>query len=77
MAGWVDYVLTYEEVGAMFAARNINLEAIDVSDIADEASADGRGFAVSSGVLAALTHVIKENHPDIQVNTDRAENLAE
>ncbi len=76
-AGWVDYVLTYEEVAAMFAARNINLENIDVSDMADEASADGRGFAVSSGVLAALTHVVRETHPDMEVNTDRAENLAD
>ncbi len=77
MAGWVDYVLTFEEVGAMFDARGINLKTIDVSEVSNEASADGRGFAVSSGVLAALTHVLSETHPEVQVNTDRAENLAD
>jgi [FeFe] hydrogenase (group B1/B3) len=77
MAGWVDYVLTYEEVAAMFAARNIDLETIDCSDITDEASADGRGFAVSSGVLAAVAHVIKEKHPKLEIKADRAENLAD
>jgi iron only hydrogenase large subunit-like protein len=77
LAGWVDYVLTFEEVDAMFEARNINLETIDVSDIPNEASADGRGFAVSAGVAGAVTHVIKNKYPEIQVNTDNAENLTE
>lgn len=77
MAGWVDYVLTFEEAAAMFEARNIDLETIDVSDVKYEASADGRGFAVSSGVLDAVTHMIKENHYETDVITDRAENLTE
>lgn len=77
MVGWVDYVLTFEEVAAMFEARNINLETIDASEVAYEASADGRGFAVSSGVVAAITHVIKQNHEATDIDTDRAENLAE
>ena len=62
MAGWVDYVLTYEEVAAMFAARNIDLETIDCSDITDEASQTGAALR-SAAVLAAVAHVIKEKHP--------------
>ncbi len=77
LTGWVDYVLTFEEVAAMFDARGIDLETIDISAVSDRASADGRGFAVSSGVLSAITHVIRETHPDLQVQTDKAENLAE
>ncbi|NTV89409.1 MAG: 4Fe-4S binding protein [Clostridiales bacterium] len=77
MTGWVDYVLTFEEVAAMFEARNIDLETIQPAETGNNASADGRGFAVSSGVLAAVTHVISETHPEIQVKTEKAENLSE
>lgn len=77
MAGWVDYVLTFEEVNSMFSARNIDLMTLPADDLIDDASKDGRGFAVSGGVLAAIDHIMKEKYPDLNFNTDRAENLAE
>lgn len=77
MAGWVDYVLTFEEVGSMFAARNIELEKLPVPVLEDDASVDGRGFAVSGGVLKAVEHIISEKYPDLKFDTDRAENLYE
>ena len=77
VAGWIDYVLTFEEVGAMFAARDIDLETIDTTDVPDDGTADGRGFAVSGGVLAAVGHVLGERQPDLEFQTDRAESLSQ
>jgi iron only hydrogenase large subunit-like protein len=42
----------------------------------NDASLDGRGFAVSGGVLAAVENVIRRLDPDRVVKIDRAENLA-
>ncbi len=39
------------------------------------ASADGRGFAVGGGVAHAVAEYIKENYPDIEVKTERADGL--
>ncbi|HHX53265.1 MAG TPA: 4Fe-4S binding protein [Erysipelothrix sp.] len=77
LAGWVDYVLTFEEVDSMLQARDIDLSSFEVDDLEDDASSDGRGFAVSGGVLAAIDNIMKEKYPDLVFNTDRAENLAE
>lgn len=77
VAGWIDYVLTFEEVGAMFASRGIDLETVDTTDVPEDASADGRGFAVSGGVLAAVGHVIHEIRPDLEYQTDSAESLSQ
>lgn len=77
MAGWVDYVLTFEEVNSMFMARNIVLSELPMDELIDDASKDGRGFAVSGGVLAAIDHIMAEKYPNLTFNTDRAENLAE
>jgi [FeFe] hydrogenase (group B1/B3) len=77
LKGWVDYVLTFEEVTAMFDARNIDLENIEPAETYYEASSDGRGFAISSGVLAAVINVIKEKHPEIDVQSEKAESLSE
>ena len=77
LSGLVDYVLTFEEVDSMLQARDIDLSSFEVDDLEDDASSDGRGFAVSGGVLAAIDNIMKEKYPDLVFNTDRAENLAE
>jgi len=72
----VDCVLTFEEVNAIFAARNIDLPYLAPTRIMNDASMDGRGFAVSGGVLAAVENVIRRLDPDRVVKIERAENLA-
>lgn len=50
----VDYVLTFEEVGAMFVAHDIEVEKCDPELTDASVSSEGRGFAVSGGVSDAV-----------------------
>ena len=71
----VDFVLTFEELQGMFEAKEIDFETIEpVSDL-NEGTAAGRGFAVSGGVAGAVTNLIKQTAPDVEVKTARAEGL--
>ncbi len=71
----VDFVLTFEELQGMFEAKEINFETIEPMYDLNEGSAAGRGFAVSGGVAKAVSDLIGENHPDLEVKTARAEGL--
>lgn len=71
----VDFVLTFEELQGMFQAKEIDFETIEPLDDLNEGTAAGRGFAVSGGVAGAVTNLIHETHPDMQINTARAEGL--
>ncbi len=73
----VDFVLTFEELQGMFEAKEINFETIEPMFDLNEGSAAGRGFAVSGGVAKAVSDLISENNPDLEVKTARAEGLRE
>ncbi len=73
----VDFVLTFEELQGMFEAKEINFETVEPMFDLNEGTAAGRGFAVSGGVAGAVANAIKENDPDAQVLTARAEGLRE
>ena len=72
----VDFVLTFEEMAGIFEARHIDVENLkeDPHGIND-ASADGRNFAVSGGVAKAVVNVINEKHPDREIKVANAEGL--
>ena len=72
----VDFVLTFEEMAGIFAARHIDVENLkeDPHGIND-ASSDGRNFAVSGGVAKAVVNVINEKHPDREIKVANAEGL--
>ena len=74
----VDFVLTFEEVAGMFEAKNIVFNDLDYDNETDfnEASKDGRGFAVSGGVANAVVNVIKEKYPDKEIKVHAEEGLA-
>ncbi len=61
----VDYVLTYEELAAMFVAKRINPEEMEGK--ADTVPSNfGRSFAASGGVAAAVVQALKEKGiPDV------------
>ena len=74
----VDFVLTFEEMTGIFAAKNIKVELLeeDPAGVSD-ASADGRNFAVSGGVAKAVENVIHEKYPDREVKIVNTEGLKE
>lgn len=73
----VDFVLTFEELMGLFEAKNVDLDHIEGDRPLEEATADGRGFAVSGGVAKAVVNVIKEMEPGREVMVDSAQGLAE
>ena len=73
----VDFVLTFEELQGMFEAKEVWYADVEGNDPLDKASADGRGFAVSGGVAAAVQNVVKEMAPDVEMKIMGAEGLRE
>ena len=58
-SNYIDYVLTFEELQAMFDSKNIDLSTLDEEELND-ASPYGRGFAISGGVSKAIAEALKE-----------------
>ena len=73
----VDFVLTFEELQGMFAAKNIDFATIPEGEPMREGTAAGRGFAVSGGVAGAVKDLIHQTHPDLEIKTAGAEGLRE
>jgi len=74
----VDFVLTFEEMDGIFDAKHVDLETIQEDpDGLNDASTDGRNFAVSGGVAQSVVNVIKQKYPDREVNVVSAEGLRE
>ena len=73
----VDFVLTFEELQGLFEAKEVDFATIEPSEIVNEGTAAGRGFAVSGGVAQAVTDLIHQTNPEVEVKTARAEGLRE
>ena len=74
----VDFVLTFEEMTGIFAAKNIDVELLEEDpNGVNDASSDGRNFAVSGGVAKAVENVIREKYPDMDIKMANAEGLKE
>ena len=73
----VDFVLTFEELQGMFQAKEVDFAQMPESDVLNEGTAAGRGFAVSGGVAKAVENMIHKTDPNVQVKTARAEGLRE
>ena len=71
----VDFVLTFEELMGMFEAKEVDFETIPESDVLNEGTAAGRNFAVAGGVAQAVTDLVHETQPDLEIKTARAEGL--
>ena len=71
----VDFVLTFEELMGMFEAKDIDWATIPESEGLNEGTGAGRYFAVSGGVAKAVTDLVHKEHPDLEINTARAEGL--
>ena len=73
----VDFVVTFEEMQAMFDAKGIDLSSYEAESSFHDATGAGRGYGCAGGVAAAIEKCINEYYPDVQVNVEHAEGLAE
>ncbi|MFR8170066.1 MAG: 4Fe-4S dicluster domain-containing protein [Marvinbryantia sp.] len=74
----VDFVLTFEEMAGIFDAKHIDIQNLpEDPDGVNDASTDGRNFAVSGGVAQSVVNVIKEKYPDKEIKIANAEGLKE
>jgi len=72
----VDFVLTFEEMAGIFDAKHVDIENIaEDPDGVNDASTDGRNFAVAGGVAKSVVNVIKERYPDREIKVANAEGL--
>lgn len=73
----VDFVITFEELDAMFEARGIDPKTIESQGHLHDATAAGRGYAVAGGVSKAIENCIHEYYPDVEVQIEHVECLDE
>lgn len=73
----VDFVITFEELASMFEARNINMDTYDKEVSIHDATGAGRGYAVAGGVANAIENCIHAYFPDVEVDIEHVEGLAE
>lgn len=73
--GVIDFVLTFEELAAMFVGGNVNIAEIEEGPYQSTASRDGHVFARAGGVLTAVLNASQEMEPDIKVLPHRCEGL--
>lgn len=59
---YVDHVLTFEELAAIFVAKDIDLAAIDPAQLPQGASALGRGYAIAGGVAGAIAETAQKKY---------------
>ena len=72
----VDFVITFEELDAMFIAREIDFSILPDEEVNDATSA-GRGYGVAGGVASAIEKCIREYYPETEVKIAHCEGLAE
>lgn len=73
----VDFVITYEELQAIFNSKNIDLSECEADSSFHNATGAGRGYAVAGGVAGAVEACIKEYYPGTPVHIEHAEGLAD
>ena len=73
----VDFVITFEELAGMFDAKGIDVESMEGDSSLHNATAAGRGYAVSGGVTHAIEECLKAYYPDVPVHIEHAEGLSE
>lgn len=73
----VDFVLTFEELGAFFEARGIDMETYEAEEPIHDATGAGRGYAVAGGVANAIEECVNKYFPGTEVLIEHVEGLSE
>ncbi len=71
----VDYVLSFEEVGALLAGRRIDVITSEPKQLERPAEDNARGFMKSSGVMGAVLAEAAKHDPDLKLNTKSIDGL--
>ncbi len=71
----IDFVLTFEEMEALFVGAGVSPTAIDETEFTTTASRDGNAFARAGGVVQAVIDAAEKIAPDLVVKPHRAEGL--
>ena len=72
----VDFVITFEELAAIFVAADIELTKVDAEEEINDASYYGRAYANSGGVAEAIRQNLKEKY-SIDPPITKADGLAD
>lgn len=73
----VDFVITFEELKAIFSAKEIDFSKYESGRAMHDATGAGRGYAVAGGVACAVEQCIHEYYPGTEVLIEHAEGLSE
>ena len=73
----MDFVVTFEELQAMFDAKGIDLTQYEAESSFHNATGAGRGYACAGGVADAIEKCIHEYYPGVDVHVEHAEGLAD
>ncbi len=71
---YIDSVLTFEELQALFDSRDLNLETLPI-DVLDNASYFGRIFARSGGLSDAVAQAMKEQEIAFDLNAEKCDGI--
>ena len=71
----VDFVITFEELSAIFEAKGIDFETFGKEDEMNDATGAGRGYAVAGGVAGAIQKCIEAYYPGTPLNIEHVEGL--
>ncbi len=63
----VDYVMSFEELGAFLGAYNIDVTNCSEKELNQDVTQFGRGFAQAGGVQAAVVHAIGDKYSNIHI----------
>ena len=74
--GVIDYVLTFEELRAMFDGKNLDLAHLDELNAGDPSSY-GRIFARTGGVAESVRRVAKLEGLNVEINPIRCDGIDE
>ncbi len=74
---YIDFVITFEELIAMFVAKNIDITTMEDGEGPDDGSSCGRGYANCGGVAEAISQNVKRLYPDKEILIDKTDSLAD
>jgi len=77
VSGYVDHVLTFEELAALFVAFDIDLATITERAAIQDASTLGRAYANASGVGNAIIRTVEKNFGITDISFEKADTLSE